>query len=45
VGRVSPIATGVAGLVGGALLGAGVMASRKLDREPPDEVTGTGKES
>jgi hydrogenase small subunit len=45
VGHVSPIATGIAGLVGGALLGAGVMASRKLDREPPDEVTGTGKES
>ena len=28
--KVSPIATGVAGLVGGALLGAGFMASRKL---------------
>jgi hydrogenase small subunit len=43
-GRVSPIATGIAGLVGGALVTAGVMASRKLDREPP-EVTGPGKES
>jgi hydrogenase small subunit len=28
--KVSPVATGVAGLVGGALLGAGYMASRKL---------------
>jgi hypothetical protein len=27
---VSPIATGVAGLVGGALIGAGVLASKKL---------------
>jgi hypothetical protein len=29
-GGVSPIATGVAGLVGGALIGAGVMAAKKL---------------
>lgn len=29
-GGVSPLATGVAGLVGGALAGAGLMASRKL---------------
>jgi hydrogenase small subunit len=29
-GGISPLATGVAGLVGGALLGAGLMASRKL---------------
>jgi hydrogenase small subunit len=29
-GGISPVATGVAGLVGGALLGAGFMASRKL---------------
>jgi hydrogenase small subunit len=28
---ISPIATGVAGLVGGALVGAGLIASRKLD--------------
>lgn len=28
---VSPLSTGVAGLVGGALIGAGVIASRKLD--------------
>lgn len=35
---VSPLATGVAGLVGGALLGAGYMASRKLgDSEGPKE--------
>ncbi|HEX5134806.1 MAG TPA: hydrogenase small subunit [Thermoanaerobaculia bacterium] len=44
-GRVSPVATGVAGLVGGALLGAGVMVSRKLDRKPPHEEAGPGKES
>ena len=31
-GHVSAVATGVAGLVGGALLGAGWMASKKLDR-------------
>jgi hydrogenase small subunit len=42
-GRVSPVATGIAGLVGGALVTAGVMASRKLDRD--NGVTGTGKES
>ena len=44
-GRVSPVATGIAGLVGGALVTAGVMASRKLDRSEPPDVTGTGKES
>jgi hydrogenase small subunit len=27
---VSPVATGVGGLVGGALLGAGVLASKKI---------------
>ena len=31
-GHVSTVAAGVAGLVGGALLGAGWMASKKLDR-------------
>jgi hydrogenase small subunit len=35
VDKVSPIATGVAGLVGGALVGAGFMASRKLGQ--PDD--------
>jgi hydrogenase small subunit len=37
---ISPVATGVAGLVGGALLGAGVMAAKKLsatDEQPPKE--------
>jgi hydrogenase small subunit len=34
---VSPIATGVAGLVGGALVGAGVLASRKLGNGNSDE--------
>jgi hydrogenase small subunit len=29
-GNISPVATGVAGLIGGALIGAGLMASRKL---------------
>ena len=32
-GGVSPVATGVAGLVGGALIGAGIMASKKLMAE------------
>jgi hydrogenase small subunit len=44
-GRVSPIATGVAGLVGGALLGAGFMISRKLGGKPPEDGAGTGRES
>ena len=30
---ISPVATGVAGLVGGALLTAGYMASKKLERQ------------
>jgi hydrogenase small subunit len=34
-GRVSPVATGVAGFVGGALLAGGYMASRKLKPEAP----------
>jgi hypothetical protein len=45
-GHVSPIATGVAGLIGGALVGAGFAVSRKLssDKAPEaGEVTG-GKE-
>ncbi|RMG54686.1 MAG: hydrogenase 2 small subunit [Acidobacteria bacterium] len=32
-GKVSPVATGIAGLVGGALLGAGFRWARKLDEE------------
>ena len=32
-GRISPVATGVAGVVGGALLGAGYVASKKLDAD------------
>ena len=32
---VSPIATGVGGLVGGALIGAGLIASRKLSESAP----------
>ncbi|MEP0775336.1 MAG: hypothetical protein HRF46_13340, partial [Acidobacteriota bacterium] len=33
-GGVSAVATGVAGLVGGALIGAGLMASKKLGEGP-----------
>ena len=36
-GKVGPIATGVAGLIGGALLGAGYMASKKLGEGGGDE--------
>jgi hydrogenase small subunit len=35
-GRISPIATGVAGLVGGAIAGGAYIASRKLGPSPPD---------
>jgi hypothetical protein len=33
MGKVAPVATGVAGLIGGALLGAGWAASKKLGTE------------
>lgn len=33
-GKVGPIATGVAGLVGGALIGAGLTAAKKVAAEP-----------
>jgi hydrogenase small subunit len=36
-GSISPLATGVAGVIGGALLGAGYMASRKLGQAPGTE--------
>ncbi len=36
-GHISPLATGVAGLIGGALLGAGYMASKKLGSSPDNE--------
>lgn len=35
-GKVGAVATGVAGLIGGALLGAGWAASRRFDRETAD---------
>ncbi len=35
-GTISPVATGLAGLVGGALLGAGFAAARKLGGPPPE---------
>jgi hydrogenase small subunit len=45
-GKISPVATGVAGLVGGALLGAGYIASKKLGPAPPEKKdAGTGKEA
>ncbi len=44
-GRISPVATGLAGLVGGALVGAGLMASRKLGEEPADKGKDPGKEA
>jgi hypothetical protein len=30
-GRISPAATAVAGIIGGAVLGAGYVASRRID--------------
>ena len=44
-GSIAPLATGVAGLIGGALIGAGYMASKKLGAEPPPEEKGSGKEA
>jgi len=44
-GHISPIATGLAGVVGGALLGAGYMASRKLGEKPPSEEDDPRKET
>jgi hydrogenase small subunit len=43
-GRVSPVATAVVGLVGGALVGAGFMASRKLGGTPSGEGKDGGME-
>jgi hydrogenase small subunit len=40
-GTVSPIATGIAGVIGGALAGAGYMASKKLGSTAADD-TATG---
>ena len=36
-GRISPVAAGVGGLIAGALVGAGVVASRKLAAEAEKE--------
>jgi hydrogenase small subunit len=44
-GSIAPLATGVAGLIGGALIGAGYMASKKLGAETPPEEKGSGKEA
>jgi hydrogenase small subunit len=45
-GHVSPVATGLAGLIGGALVGAGYVASKKLGEAPaPAEKVGSGKEA
>jgi hydrogenase small subunit len=40
-GNISAVATGVAGLVGGALVGAGFVASRKLDAPAGEESSKT----
>ena len=44
-GRISPVATGLAGLVGGALVTAGLMASKKVGQEPPEKGKDPGKEA
>lgn len=44
-GRISPVATGLAGLVGGALVTAGLMASKKIGQEPPENGKDPGKEA
>jgi hypothetical protein len=36
-GRVSPIATGVAGVIAGAAIGAGVMASKTMEKTSGQE--------
>ena len=41
-GGIAPVATGVAGLIGGALLGAGYMASKKLGGPEGDKDTKEG---
>ena len=38
-GGISPVATAVAGVIGGALLGAGFVASRKIDKAEADADT------
>jgi hydrogenase small subunit len=43
-GRISPVATGVGGLVGGALLGAAYRFARRLDREATAAGEERGKE-
>jgi hydrogenase small subunit len=43
-GVVSPLATGVAGVIGGALLGAGIVASRKLGHAAESESERPDKE-
>jgi hydrogenase small subunit len=44
-GQVSPLATGIAGVIGGALVGAGFMASRKMGEAPPSGEKGEGPEA
>ena len=45
-GRISPVATGVAGVIGGALLGAGLAAVAEARRAAARRAaTGTGKEA
>ena len=35
IGRVSPIATGLGGLIGGAIVGAGIVAAKKMNTSQP----------
>jgi len=44
-GKISPVATGLAGFVGGALLGAGFAAARRLGGPPPEPPPDAGKEA
>ena len=44
-GKVSPVATGVAGLIGGALLGGGFIAARRLAETAPESAEGPKKEA
>jgi hydrogenase small subunit len=42
-GSISPIATGIGGLIGGALVGAGYMASKQFGKKPDEPPTDSSK--
>ena len=44
-GAVSPLAVGVGGLVGGAIIGAGLMAAKKVGAVPVDPPAGSDREA